>query len=321
VDSAVPTVRVPDHLRRTAVVFDELRLFYAPVPKAGSTSILWALAEVVGLRPEDFALSQKLEVTRALTIHDASIWGAEHRLEGRSDEETEKILGSDEWFRVTVVREPVRRLWSSWASKVLVRDPRVAAVFGDAEPPPISSAQDVVEAFRAFVCALPSRVDWHDRHWSSQAELIGVGDVTYAHVGRLEDFDRTIAALAEHVAARGVTLPPLQRKNPSILPFTSGVYGGEARAACDAWTARDREAFGYEPPWNGTDEPADAWYATVDATIPAIQAIVERNDRIADLRTMLTDGSGEAVLEATRGRIRALGARLRRGTVGGSDAS
>ena len=299
-------------------MLDDLRLVYAPVPKAGSTSILWALAELAGLKPEDFAQSQKLEVTRALTVHDGSIWGSAHRLEGRSTEEVEAILGSDGWFRVTVVREPVRRLWSSWASKVLVRDPRVAAVFGDAEPPSISSARDVVDAFRTFVCALPDRADWHDRHWTSQADLIGVSDVAYDHVGRLEEFDRTIAVLREYVGPKGGGLPPLRHENPSILPFAPGVYDGAARAACDAWTARDREAFGYEPPWDGPEEPGDAWYAAAEATIPAIHAVIERNDRIADLRTMLLNGGWElpAPVVATRGGVRRIGSRLRR-TVGG----
>jgi len=309
--------RVSDHLLQTAVVLDDLRLLYAPVPKAGSTSILWALAEAVGLTPEEFARSRKLEVTRALTVHDGSIWGPSYRLEGRSAKEVEWILGSDEWFRFTVVREPVRRLWSGWVSKVLVRDPRFAAVFEETRPTAVSSARDVLESFRAFVCALPSRDGWHDPHWTSQADLIGAADVTYGHVGRVEQLDRTVAVLGEYVESKGGTLPALRRENPAILPFSPGVFDRRALAACAVWTTKDREAFGYEILSNGAEEPSDAWQAAVEAAIPAIQALIERNERIADLRGMLTGAGEHEPLGAKRAQARGVARRLRRRTIGG----
>jgi hypothetical protein len=76
---------LPPHVESAAIVLDELQLVYVPVPKAGSTATLWALFElVVGLDRDEFIRSPKLEVTRALTIHDTSIWGSRHRLDARS---------------------------------------------------------------------------------------------------------------------------------------------------------------------------------------------------------------------------------------------
>ena len=201
------------------------------------------------------------------------------------------ILWSDEWFRLTVVRQPARRLWSAWATKVLLRDPRFVAEFGqDWFPSVPSSAKDVVESFRHFVCALPARaVEWSNSHWSAQADLIGLPDVVYSHVGRVEELDRTEVVLSEYVESRGGTFPGLGRENRSFLPFAPGLFDSAALDACNQWAARDNEAFGYEPLTASVDVPENAWCATVDANIAAIQAVIERNQRIADLWRMLDE--------------------------------
>jgi hypothetical protein len=316
--------RVRSHLLETAVVIDDLRLLYVPVPKAGSTAVMWALAEIVGLESDDFARSRKLEMTRALAVHDMSVWGTAYHLGARSMKEIEWILGSDEWFRVTVVREPMRRLWSAWVSKILVRDPRFSGIVGELGPTAVSSATDVVDSFRRFALVLPRRQAWHDPHWSSQADLIGLGDVDYGHLGRVEHLDRTMAVLAEYVASKGGRLPAWARENRSFVPFTPGVFDREALAACTSWTARDREAFEYEPLAAPEEEPNDDWLGVVDETIPAIQTVIERNERIADMWRMLGDarpvrrGAGSrfrGITLAVRGTV---GRRLRRRTTGGA---
>jgi hypothetical protein len=320
----VRPVRVPDHLLETAVVLDDLRLLYVPVPKAGSTAIMWALAEIVGLKSDDFARSRKLEMTRALAVHDKSIWGTRYRLEGRSAKEIEWILGSDEWLRVTVVREPMRRLWSGWVSKILVRDPRFSEIYGELGLDAITSARDVVESFRRFARALPGRHAWHDPHWSSQADLIGAGDVGYGHVGRVEHLDRTMTVVGEHVASRGGGVPALTRENRSFVPFTPSVFDRASLVACTSWTTRDRELFEYEPLGAAEEEPSDAWLGMVEGTIPAIRAVVERNERISDMRRMLGDmrpvrRGARSHLRGIRRALRgALGRRLRGRTTRGA---
>jgi Sulfotransferase family len=277
----------PQHVVRAAVVLDDFQLVYVPVPKAGSTAVLSALAEVVGLREEDFAASRKLEATRSLAVHDGSIWGPRYRLEGRTSSELDRILDSDEWLRVTVVREPVRRLWSAWVSKVLIRDPRFVAVFGeDWFPASPKTANDVVSAFRRFVLALPE-AHRHDPHWLPQSGLIGVGQIAYDHIGRVENLDRTAAVLDERLRLHGQVLPPLRRENSGILPFSPGVFDRDSHEVCARWTEPDRAAFGYEILAPSVEEPDERWRAAVDAAIPAVQAVIDRNERIRDLTAIL----------------------------------
>lgn len=275
---------IPEHVELTGVALDQVRLAYVPVPKAASTSILAALAEIRGLGPERRARSRKLEAIRSTTVHDGSLWDREDRLRWKSSWELEWILHSDEWFRFTVVREPAQRLWSGWVTKVLVRDPRFVVSFGEDWFPPVpSSAVDVLESFREFVTELPGNPDSIDSHWSSQADLAGVSRIPYDHVGRVEQLEQTEQAIGTYLGRRGVTLPRLRAENRSFLPFSPGVFDHAAHDACMRWIDVDCEAFGYEPlPYAG-GQPSEEWFARVDAAVPALRAVIERNERILDV--------------------------------------
>jgi Sulfotransferase family len=283
---------LPGHVLRCAVVLEDVRLLYVPVPKAGCTTILRALAGVAGLSEDELARSRKLEVTRDLAIHDPAVWGESYTLESRSPEEVERILDAPDWLRFTVVRAPLRRLWSAWVSKVLVREPRFVAAFGreDWFPTAPRSSHDVLAWFRRFVDALPSRDDeLHDPHWSRQADLLGVRDLGYDHVGHIERVEQSVAVVDAHLRAHGRALPPLRLANRSLLPYVPGLFDQASLDACASWTASAHEAFGYEPPAGDPEPPDDAWHATVEAAIPGIQAVIERHERIADLRSLVRE--------------------------------
>jgi hypothetical protein len=298
----------PDHARLTAIALDDVRLLYVPVPKAATTSVLSALADVAGLDPEARLGSRKLEATRSTTVHDGSLWGPEHRLGSRDEDELEWVLRSDDWFRFTVVREPVRRVWSAWVSKVLVRDPRFLASFGEEWFPPVPAcAADVVESFRMFVSGLPVRWDWSDSHWSPQVDLIGPG-IDYDLVGRLEQFDDVATEVGDYLRSQGTVLPPVGNENPSFLPFSPGLLDREAHDACARWTARDCEAFDYEPLEYLDGGPGRAWCTRVDEALPMIRAITERNVRFLDFWRLHEADAGETASLKLRAATRAAGA-------------
>ena len=281
--------RVPEHVVQNAIALGEAKLLYVPVPRAGSTAILWALARSEGLAEEHFVESTKLEVTRALTIHDLTRWGESRRLAGRSERELEEILGSDDWLRFTVVREPVRRLWSAWVTKILLRDPRFVRAFGaeDWFPRAIDDAAGVVRAFRRFVATLADRPEtWHDPHWSSQVDLAGIEELDYRVVGRMEDLGAVLSVLDEHLRGHGRAPLVLGAENASLVPFTRGALDAETAAASADWTARDRSVLGY-PPMRAGDGLDGEWVAAATAALRAIDAVAERNERIGDLRDLI----------------------------------
>jgi hypothetical protein len=283
---------IPEYVLHAAYVVDELRLLYVPVPKAGSTALLGALAGVVGIRPDDLAGSRKLEATRSLAIHDGSLWGPSTRLDARSEDEQDEILRSEEWLRLTVVREPARRLWSAWVSKVLVRDPRFVASFDESLFPPIpTDAGSVLDSFRAFVQGLSTETV-QDVHWLPQAGLVEPSRIRYHHVGRVEAFERTTAVLATRLREAGFAPPTIGHENAAILPFVPELFDRPTLIAASDWTASDRAEFGYELLEQGGDAPDARWFAAVDAALPAVQAVTERNERIGDLAALLAEPSG-----------------------------
>jgi hypothetical protein len=279
---------LPPHVESAAIVLDDLELVYVPGPKAGSTSMLWALLELVDLDPDDFAQSPKLEVTRALTIHDTRIW-ERHSLSG--GRRAAAPFESDDWLTFTLVREPVRRLWSAWVSKILLRDPRFVTAYGEESwfPEPPRSADDVIGSFRSFVGALSDQPpEWHDPHWSSQAELVGIGELPYDLVARVERLPGDLDSVASHVRARAQRDLQVRRENASLVAFVPELLDRETWERCAAFTARDRETLGYEPVSRATGDPNSRWITEVEASIPAIRAVIERNERIGDLKQLVT---------------------------------
>ena len=201
------------------------------------------------------------------------------------------MFDSDEWLAFTLVREPVRRIWSAWVSKVLMREPRFAAAYGHESwfPPVPSSAEDVVNWFRVFVESICGRTNaLHDRHWASQDELLGVKDLGYDVVGRVEELPSALARVDEHLRLRGVAPLKLRSENRSLVSFTPEVLDRQAWERCWALTARDRETFDYEPVPNRGRSVDASWRAHVEACLPAIHAVVERNERIDDLARLAT---------------------------------
>jgi hypothetical protein len=276
---------------RAAIVLDEARIVYVPVPKAGSTAVLWALAEAIGLDRDRFRGSAKLETTRALTIHDLSVWGRERMLAARSPDEIARVVGSGEWLTFTVVREPVRRIWSAWVEKLLLRDPRFVSMYGQEDwfPPVPESASDVVASFRRFTDELLRRPDsWHDPHWACQADLAAVDEVAYDLVARVEDLPDALSQVDRHLEGRGRAGLDLRHENASLVPFAPELLAGETWELCVSFTERDRETFGYEPPPRVDADPAAAWRERLESMLPALRAVIRRNERIGDLKRLLT---------------------------------
>ena len=274
------------HVEQRTVVLPELRILYLPVPKAGCTTVLWLLVELAGLPPEAFAQSGVAEVSTALTVHDLTLWGEERLLAGYAGEERERLLTEDGWLRFTVVRDPGTRLWSAWQSKLLLREPRFAAAFGD-EPwfPRIPERPaELVEDFRRFVAAIPGgRAD--DVHWGVQLDL--VEQLPFTHVGRVERLDETLAVLREHVSSRRWP-PEGGQENRTTLPPPPHAYDEETAAVVNERYAADQRHFGYEPVRPSDDAvAASEWEARVSPFLPLVRDTIDKHGRIGQLHRLV----------------------------------
>jgi hypothetical protein len=264
------------HVLQRTVVLADLRVLFLPVPKAGSTSLLWLLAQLAGLPVERFARSTAPEVSPALTVHDMSLWRREHRLAEYDPAERERILTEDGWLRFSLVRHPGTRLWSAWQSKLLLREPRFVEMFGDQPwfPRVPERPADVIEDFRAFVAALGDG-GAEDVHWAVQHDL--VAQLPLTHVGQVERMPETLALLRAHV---GEAWPSdVGRENPTPLPMPAGVFDAGADAVLRERHAADFEVFGY----NGLPGGAENWEERVAPLLPAIATTIDEHARIGQL--------------------------------------
>src|SRR5580765_1069813 len=154
------------HVETRTVVLPEVRIVFLPIPKGGSTSVLWLLSDLAGAEPEIYLNSTLPEVSPSLTVHDMSLWPEGHRLTDYEGDERRQVLEESGWFRFSVVRDPATRLWSAWQSKILLREPRFVEEFGEEPwfPRLPEEPLEVVEDFRRFMKALPGG-DVEDVHW------------------------------------------------------------------------------------------------------------------------------------------------------------
>jgi hypothetical protein len=269
-----------NHVLQRTVVLPELRLLFLPVPKAGCTSMLWTLSELAGIPAERFARSSLAEVTPALTVHDMGPWEG-HRLADFEGPERERVLTEDGWLRFSIVRDPVRRLWSAWQTKLLLREPRFVDAFGDQPwfPRAPERPGDLVEDFRAFVAALRSG-SVEDVHWAVQHDL--VEQVPLTHVGCVERLDETLALLRRHVGDRWPGDPARENRSPVSMP--ADAYDEAGAEALRARYAQDLDAYGYEVPPPAADPE---WEDRVAPLLPLLRSMTQQHARIGQLQQQL----------------------------------
>ena len=275
------------HVEKRTVVFPKQRVLFVPVPKAGCTAILWALANVAGLDEEMFHASFIREVSRSLTIHDLGRWPEENLFAKLEQDERDEVLKADDWFRFTVVRHPFRRLWSAWQSKILLAEPQFVEKFSERPwfPTSFDSAGDILKMFRQFVEALeedPELVT-ADVHWAPQVAVIAEDRMPYTHIGRIESLEDTTEKLRAHLEPLGASLPELGRANPAPLPYSDHLFEeAHVRILTKVFEA-DLKTFGYED--SGLEGPTpDAWTQTIEGAIPGLKTIRQRNERVGDLQ-------------------------------------
>ena len=286
-----------DHFINRAIVVEQARVLFVPMPKSACSSIMWALAEVAGIPAEHFHRSTVRETTLAMTIHDMEIWGPENSLMGRSDDDLDRLLNEDGWFRFTVVREPVERLWSAWQSKVLAREPQMLRSFGETEwfPRVPDNAAEIVDDYRLFVGALGEGVVEDDvptlgpamfnSHWVPQTALMGEAGFNALQVTKLSDLSETLGWLMKHLADVGLPEPTVPNLNTSLLSFAEALNGPAERDAIRRLYRADFEILDFTPPDNGDVGDLGGWMSQVEPLLGAIQSVVERNERIERLAT------------------------------------
>ena len=283
------------------IVIEELCLVYVPVAKAACTSLRWILADLIGLSPESFEDPANFRATQGQTIQNVNKWPPGYIVQRVDPGWLEEVAQAEDWFRFSVVRDPARRLWSAWQSKLLLRQPGFVDAFGE-EPwfPGIpSSPEEVLESYERFVAAL-DREDEDRRpsnpHWGLQTDLLGNAAPALNHIGRVETMGDTLGLLGGHLAAFGKELPPMRRENVTPLPYPEGLLGEETVRVIREYYAPDYRSFDYPEPEAdpSPEEAARRWKERTGILLDSVRVLISHNERLTTLNESLQEARRQA---------------------------
>jgi hypothetical protein len=300
------------HVEARTIVIEDYKLVYLPIPKAGWTAMLWALAPLAGLSADSFAQSRKPEISPEMAVHDMLVWAQHGRLLFDLDPARRaEIVQDPDWLRFTVVRDPARRLWSAWQSKILLQEPVYYGFHRDKDwfPRPPVDAADVVDDFHAFIRAMSEGIGsdpkMHDAHWGPQTDSVDL--VPLNHIGRFEDPVATRSVLQEHISALGGPALVFERANASALPYDPVVYDEPSLAIVNRIYSRDYAELGYPQVSLPSDTDFAQWASQVEPEFAHLRELIARHQRLYTLVEAY-----RAELRVTRAAVRRLERRLTR---------
>ena len=290
------------------LVLPDWKIVYVTTPKAACTSMLRMFARLQAEPLEATSISLAPEVTRAATVHDFGLWQHTRALQQLSSAEWQEIVSGRDWLVCCIVRHPVTRLWSAWQSKLLLREPHYVRHYANRPwfPRIPQHLADVAADFQGFVEALRDEdgLIQTDPHWQPQSVLLRAETFPYTHVGKLEELGTTLRLIEKHLRHRGWTgRLSAANENATVLPLAAARLSAETVHTVERLYACDLEVFGYSsmapdgvagavstsagvsggrPVTDG--RVASPRVRSAGLLVSAVRQVIERNERISDLR-------------------------------------
>jgi hypothetical protein len=239
--------RSVDDLRRDRhlIVAPRSRIVYSPIHKAGCTTVRWVLARAEGDPDRRAAASRRSAPSREQTIHDPDV-ARLPKLVQLSRAQRQFVLGSSDWTRIAITRDPYARLFSAWRGVLLeTATPRWSAhrpALDDVVSP--DGSLDVGASFRRFVRRLDR--EWEvaraDPHLRPQTDMLFLDTVTWTELVDLAELDALIDRL--HAVAPRVRRPAAPANRSVSLSWRC--YDDETAQVVARRYADDFAALGYD---------------------------------------------------------------------------
>ena len=277
------------------------RLLYVATPKVACTALKWWFAALEGYAEDLRKITDSAETDHDLIIHD-SFHKVAPNVTGLRLQDIREALESDSFFRFALVRNPYKRLFSAWQSKLLLREPlQVGPYVGsDFYHYPITAAADIAKAFEGFLehLAANEAPSYWDHHWIPQTDLLRPDLISYSCLTKIEESEKLTEKLREWL---GAYLPsPFQgrRPNESLIPYIPEFITQRSAELICLLYARDFDVFGYDKQIPSAKETFSA--EECDLAIKAIkiirarhQRLGERNEQISDLNHAVAERDGQ----------------------------
>ncbi|UJJ59572.1 rhamnan synthesis F family protein [Rhodanobacter denitrificans] len=262
------------------------KLLYVATPKVACTSLKWWFAALEGYAQVLRGSNGSLETDPDLVIHD-TFHKVAPNVTGLLPDALAEALASEDYFRFAVVRNPYKRIFSAWQSKILLREPlQIGAYLGhDFVHHPIKNPGDISIAFERFLEYLAGNepsVFW-DLHWTPQVEILRPELINYSILAKIEDTAPLSQALLAWLGP-GIQGPfGAKRSNESLIPYLPELISVRSCQLIRSIYARDFEVFGY-----GADKPSSTVKfsaAQFDVSVHAINMLRGKNQRLAEIQT------------------------------------
>lgn len=287
-----------DYLRWNSYLSERYRFLYVATPKVACTSLKWWFADLEGYSKCLSEVKDSNESDPDLVIHD-SFHRVAPTVTGLAPEDLVEPIVSDSYFRFAVVRNPYKRIFSAWQSKLLLREPLQVKAYLKCEfyLMPIKSALDIALAFEGFLeylasCETPNYLDFH---WTPQATLLRPDLIAYTKLTHIENAKELSLALAEHL---GPNIPDpfaTHRTNESLIPFLPKFITERSVELIKSLYAEDFITFEYDSKIPMAREEFTS--SQLDVTLRAISLIRGRHQRLAETRGIFSAQINRALSE------------------------
>ena len=275
-----------DYLCTNSFLSVRHKLLYIATPKVACTSLKWWFADLEGYSKVLSEPTGSAESSPELVVHD-TFYKIAPSVSGLTLDALEVPLHSDEYFRFAVVRNPYKRIFSAWQSKLLLREPLQIQPYRNCEffHLPIGSGHDIARAFEGFLEHLASREspNYWDIHWTPQAVLLRPDLIAYTRLAQIENVEELRVALAEHLGPEIPDPFSSRSSNESLIPYLPEFITDRAAELIRLLYAQDFELFGYDD----QQPEAKGGFSSgqLSVALKAIELIRGRHQRLGEIRT------------------------------------
>jgi hypothetical protein len=296
---------ISDYLKYNAFCSERYRLFYVSTPKVASTRLKWWFASLEGYSQELKKIITTGESDPDLDVHHSH--QVAPLVAGLQFSEICSIIESDSYFKFAVVRNPYKRIFSAWQSKILLRDPLQIQPYisTDFYNHPIKTAADIAQAFESFLehLAKNEAPSYWNYHWTPQAYLLRPDLISYSCLTKIEENEKLTERLREWLGTYITDPFDDNHYNESLIPYDSKFITQRSSELISSLYIRDFDLFGYDKQIpSGKEEFLKEKFDVAIKAVKTIrgrhQVLGERSELIGRLNQTLTNKDKE--LEQTK---------------------
>lgn len=278
------------YLRWNSYCSEKYKLLYVATPKVACTSLKWWFADLEHVSEIIRDRAESTETSPELVIHDAFFKVAPN-VTGLLPNALMEPLTSDGYFRFAVVRNPYKRIFSAWQSKLLLREPlQVTPYLGCGfYNQPIEKASDIALAFEGFLEHLLTNEasSYWDIHWTPQVDLLRPDLINYTKLVKIEDAKALSQALAIHLGESISDPFAVRHVNESLIPYLPELVTERSSELILLLYAADFEVFGYSKQPPKTNELFSE--GQFDIALKAIGIIRGRHQRFGEIQASMRE--------------------------------